>query len=195
MSTQHHCSIDQLSRALKVTGTLIAELRPEQYSAPTPCTEWDVRDIVAHLVGMNLVFTALLNSQKPPSRDQQVLGNDPGSAFSSSAAALLSAFERPGALEQNFETPMGFATGQERLDIRMYDLLAHAWDLSQATGNRLEPLGDLAEQSLKFAHRQLAQQPRNGRFNAAQPVTDGAPALDRLAAFLGRPLNGNWSAT
>ncbi|MGO2031615.1 TIGR03086 family metal-binding protein [Glutamicibacter ardleyensis] len=194
MSTPRDCSIDQLSRALKVTGTLITELNPEQYSAPTPCTEWDVRDVVAHLVGMNLIFTALLNSQKPPSRDQQVLGNDPGTAFGSSAAALLSAFERAGALEQNFETPMGSATGQERLNIRMYDLLTHAWDLSQATGNRLEPLGDLAEQSLMFARRQLAQQQRNERFNAAQPVADGAPALDRLAAFLGRPLNGSWSA-
>lgn len=194
MSTQHRCSIDQLARALKVTGTLIAELNPEQYSAPTPCTEWDVRDVVAHLVGMNLVFTALLNSQSPPALGRRVLGSDPGSAFDSSAGALLSAFKRPGALEQSFETPMGSATGQERLDIRMYDLLAHAWDLSQATGNKLEPLGDLAEQSLEFAQRQLAQQPRNGRFNAAQPVADSAPALDRLAAFLGRPLNGNRSA-
>lgn len=194
MNTKSHCSTDQLSHALTVTGTLIAELKPEQYSAPTPCTEWDVRDLVAHLVGMNLVFTALLNGHKPPSRDQQVLGNDPGAAFSNSAAALLSAFERPGALEQYFETPMGSATGQERLDIRMYDLLAHAWDLSQATGTTLETLDDLAEQSLQFAHRQLAQQPRNGRFNAAQPVPAGASSLDRLAAFLGRPLDGNWSA-
>lgn len=194
MSTPQHCSIDQLSRALKATGTLIAELNPEQYSGPTPCTGWDVRDVVAHLVGMNLVFTALLNSQKPPSSDQRVLGNDPGSAFSSSAAALLSAFRRRGALEHSFETPMGSATGQERLDIRMYDLLAHAWDQAQATGNKLEPLDDLAEQSLTFARRQFADQPRNGRFNAAQPVTDGAPALDRLATFLGRPVNGNWTA-
>jgi uncharacterized protein (TIGR03086 family) len=89
---------------------------------------------------------------------------------------------------------MGSATGQQRLDIRMYDLLAHAWDLSQATGNTLETLDDLAEQSLQFAHGQLAQQPRNGRFNVAQPVPAGASALDRLAAFLGRPLDGNWSA-
>jgi TIGR03086 family protein len=195
LNTQQHCSTDQLSHALKVTGTLIAELNPEQYSAPTPCTEWNVRGVVTHLVGMNLAFTALLTGQKPPSRDQQVLGNDPGSAFSSSASALLSAFERPGALERNFETPMGSATGQERLDIRMYDLLAHAWDLSQATGRRLEPLDDLAEQSLTFVRRQLADQPRKGRFNAAQPVADGAPALDRLAAFLGRPLDGSWPAT
>jgi len=34
--------------------------------APTPCTEWNVRDLVNHLVGMNLVFVALFEGSPMP---------------------------------------------------------------------------------------------------------------------------------
>ena len=34
--------------------------------APTPCTEWNVRDLVNHLVGMNLVFVALFEGSSMP---------------------------------------------------------------------------------------------------------------------------------
>ncbi|MGL5808681.1 MAG: hypothetical protein ACRCYQ_01910 [Nocardioides sp.] len=60
---------------------------------------------------------------------------------------------------------MGSATGAERLRIRLYDLLAHGWDLAQATGQPAELPDDVAEESLAFARTQLD---------------------DRLAAFLGR---------
>jgi hypothetical protein len=48
---------------------------------------------------------------------------------------------------------------------------------------------DLAEQSLVFARTQLTDQARPGRFAPAQVVAGHAPAIERLAAFLGRPVN------
>jgi uncharacterized protein (TIGR03083 family) len=47
-------SVEDLARACEAVGDLIAEIRPEQWKAPTPCTEWNVRDVVNHLVGMDL---------------------------------------------------------------------------------------------------------------------------------------------
>lgn len=40
-----------LGRAFEAVGELIARIEPEQWNAPTPCTEWTVRDVVGHLVG------------------------------------------------------------------------------------------------------------------------------------------------
>lgn len=186
MRTEPSTTIEQLSDAFVAVQSLLDELAPEQFLLPTPCTDWDVRDLVAHLAGMNLVFAALLNGQTPPSRDAEVLGHDPSLAFHTSADALLKSFGRSGVLEQNLHTPMGSATGQERLEIRMYDLLAHAWDLSQATGVKLANLDNLAERSLDFARSQLSRQSRTGRFAQPQPFSKQSRALDRLAAFLGR---------
>ena len=105
-----------------------------------------------------------------------------------SAAALQAAFGRPGVLERTYRGPLGTAAGAERLQIRLYDLLAHGWDLAQATGQPAGLPDDLAEQSLAFARTQLTEQARPGRFGPARIVAEQAPAIERLAAFLGRPV-------
>lgn len=134
---------------------------------------------------MNLVLAALFNEGPMPERGADRLGADPGGAFRQSAASLRAA-ARPGVLERTQATPVGVATGAERLQWRIVDLLAHGWDLVQATGAVAELPDDLAEQALAFAQAQLPSQPRAGRFADPQPVRDNAPAIDRLVAFTGR---------
>jgi uncharacterized protein (TIGR03086 family) len=179
----------QLSGAVSSVGDVIGGVRDEQWTAPTPCTDWSVRDVVGHLVGMNLVFTALLTDNVAPERDIDRLGEDPVGAYRASASDLMSAFSQPGVLERTFIGPLGAATGEDRLQIRLYDLLAHGWDLARATGQALDVPEDVAERSLAFALVQLVGQSRDGRFGRAQSSSEDAPAIDRLAAFLGRSMD------
>lgn len=181
-------SVEDLARASEAVGALIAKIGPEQWNAATPCTEWDVRDLVNHLVGIDLVFAALIEGDTMPERGADRLGDDPVGAYRSSGAALQAAFSGPGVLERNYRGPLGSATGAERLQIRMYDLLAHGWDLAQAIGVPARLPEDLAEHALAFVQVQLSSQSRTGRFAEPQPVKETAPATDRLAAFLGRPV-------
>ncbi|MFE7044899.1 TIGR03086 family metal-binding protein [Streptomyces atratus] len=181
-------SVEDLTRACEAVGDLIAEIRPEQWKAPTPCTEWNVRDVVNHLVGMDLVFAALIEGGPMPERGADHLGDEPVEACRASGASLRAAFSRPGVLERSYRGPLGSATGAERLQIRLYDLLAHGWDLARATGIPARLPEDLAEQALAFVQVQLSPQPRTERFAEPQPVEETAPAIDRLAAFLGRPV-------
>ncbi|MGH3692896.1 MAG: TIGR03086 family metal-binding protein [Pseudonocardiaceae bacterium] len=181
-------SVESLTEALRAVGDLISGIRDDQWSAPTPCTDWTVRDVIYHLVGINLVFVARLNDQVPPERGTDVLGDNPTGAYRDSGIAVRAVFEHPGVLERTYHSPLGAATGAELLHWRIADLLAHGWDLARATGQPAQLPEDLAEQALVFARVQLATQPRTGRFNSAQPVVDDAPAIDRLVAFLGRPV-------
>jgi uncharacterized protein (TIGR03086 family) len=167
-------------------GDLIANIRFDQWNAPTPCTEWKVQDVANHLVAMNLVFAALIDDGPMPERRADHLGNDPVEAYWASAASFHAAFARPGVLERSVLGPMGSATGAERLQIRLYDLLAHGWDLMQATGIRAHIPEELAEQALVFVRDQLSTRARTGRFAEPQSVDGTAPAIDRLAGFLGR---------
>ncbi|MDQ6849045.1 MAG: TIGR03086 family metal-binding protein, partial [Actinomycetota bacterium] len=140
----------------------------------------------------NRVFTALLLDAPPPLRATTGhVEEDPVAAYRDTSAALESAFGQPGILERQYRGPLGAATGAERLQIRLYDLLAHGWDLSQATGQPFNVRGDLVEPSLAFARVQLAEQRREGRFAPAQMVNENAAAIERLAAFLGRTVG--WS--
>src|SRR2546421_3526539 len=181
-------SVEDLARACEAVGDLIAEIRPEQWTAPTPCTEWNVRDLVEHLVGMDLVFAALIEGEPMPERGADRLGDDPAGAYRSSSASLQAAFSRPGVLERSYRGPLGSATGAERLQIRLYDLLAHGWDLAQATGVPARLPEDLAEQALAFVQVQLSTQSSTGRFAEPQPIKETAAAIDRLSAVLGRPV-------
>jgi uncharacterized protein (TIGR03086 family) len=180
--------LDDLARASAVTGDLVDRIAPGQWTAPTPCTEWTVRDVVDHLVGMNLVFVAMFEEGPMPDRGEDRLGADPAAAYRRSAAALQAAAARPGVLQRSQATAVGVATGAERLQWRIADLLTHGWDLVQATGVVAELPDDLAEQALAFVQVQLPSQPRAGRFADPQPIPDDAPAIERLAAFTGRPV-------
>jgi uncharacterized protein (TIGR03086 family) len=182
--------VEQLGRAFDAVAGLIGNIRADQWPAPTPCTDWTVRQVVNHLIGMNRVFVALLADQPPPPRPSaDHVEDDPAGAYRGSAAALLAAFGRPGVLERTYRGPLGTATGAERLQIRLYDLLAHGWDLAQATEQPADLPEDLAEQSLAFVRTQLTEQARPGRFGPAQSIAEQAPAIERLAAFLGRPVS------
>ena len=116
--------VEQLGRAFTAVGDLIARVGPEQWSAPTPCTAWTVHQLVNHLIGMNRVVAALLSDEPPPRPAADHIEEDPVGAYRDSAATLLTAFGRPGVLDRTYRGPLGAATGAERLQIRLYDLLA-----------------------------------------------------------------------
>lgn len=189
MTSDSTPSIPQLAHALSSVGNVIAGVRHDQWSSPTPCTDWSVRDLVGHLVGMNLVFAALLTGDTPPERGIDRLGDDPIGAYHASSSALVAAFEQPGVLDRTFHGPLGAATGRDRLQIRLYDLLAHGWDLAQSTGQPIEFPNDVVEQALTFARVQLSSQSSTGRFEPPTAIADDAPAIERLVAFLGRSVS------
>ncbi|WP_328393228.1 TIGR03086 family metal-binding protein [Nocardia sp. NBC_00416] len=185
--------IEDLERASAAVLDLIAAVRPDQWAAPTPCTDWSVRDLVDHLVGSNLMFLAIFGETPMPEHGTDILGADPVAAYAASATALEAAFARPGILDEVYQGPLGDATGADRLQFRLTDLLAHGWDLSRALGIAARLPEDLAETALVFSRRQLPDGSRPGRFAEAQPVPENATAVERLVAFLGRPVSPPWS--
>jgi uncharacterized protein (TIGR03086 family) len=186
VAVDNEIQLDRLARSFAAVGDLIDAIEPSQWSAPTPCTDWTVHRLVEHLDGMNRVFAALLAEQSPPQRGDGVASDQLARVYRESAAVLLDAFRQQGVLDRSYRSPFGVATGAERLKIRMYDLLAHGWDLAQALGRPADLPEDAAEESLTFARTQLSEQSRQGRFCPEQHTLDAAPAIVRLVAFLGR---------
>jgi uncharacterized protein (TIGR03086 family) len=101
---------------------------------------------------------------------------------------LHDAFLTPGFLDGTVDTPMlGEQPGTTVVHMRINELLIHGWDLAQALGRPPDLPEDLAEGALLLWQTRLADRPREGMpFASPQPVADDAPAIDRLAAFLGR---------
>ncbi len=77
-----------------MAADIIASVRPDQLGNATPCTEWDVRALISHIVGGN-----------GPGPDEDVLGGEPLACFLDSFGGLCAAFDREGLLEEVFPTP------------------------------------------------------------------------------------------
>jgi uncharacterized protein (TIGR03086 family) len=179
---------DQLATALGATERLIAAVRDDQWTHPTPCTEWNVRQLVNHVVVGNYRFASILRGEVPPTPEQILQSSDsPLAAYRDSAASVVGAFRQTGVLESLFTIPFGTVPGAVALHLRMTEALVHGWDLAQATGQSADFPDDLAEQELAFSLAKLGEIPADRTpFAPPQAVAENARAIDRLAACLGR---------
>jgi uncharacterized protein (TIGR03086 family) len=183
-------TVDQLDSVYATMQPLVAAIGSDQWSAPTPCGDWDVRALLAHVVGGNRVFAAALRGvpiEEARKALADPLGADPVGAYADSAAALAAAFRAPGALERPVTIPFGTVPGAVALHLRIVEALVHGWDLARATGRTVAYPDDVVEQELAFTREFLPRVPPDRHpFGPSRPVTDDAPPLDRLVALLGR---------
>jgi uncharacterized protein (TIGR03086 family) len=182
-------TVEQLSQAVDFADQLIGAVRDDQWAGPTPCAGWSVRDLVTHVVAGNSMFASALRGGQPPAAPRGTAIPDGGllNAFRDSAAELLGAFREPGALDAIITVPFGTVPGAVALHLRITELLVHGWDLARATGQPATVPGGLAEQELAFSRSKLADIPPDRRpFGPPQPEAALAPAIDQLAALLGR---------
>jgi len=179
-----------LGRALAATEAVVAGIRADQWPAPTPCTELDVRGVLNHLVRGNLLFAAIIGGQPRPVPGADHLGGEPLAAYQRAAAQLREAFAGPGVLESVYEAPFGTGPGAVLAHVRIVEVLVHGWDLARATGQSAGLPDDVAGRALARSRQRLTTRPKGPGvpFAAEVPVPQGAPAVDRLAGFLGRPV-------
>lgn len=199
--------IDVLDRFLAAStefGQRLPSVRPDQWTAPTPCAEWNVRQLVNHMVRGNLNYVDLLAGSSREDflrmRDADALGDDPLAAYAASVRLVADAFGRPGALDQVLDYPLGKVTGCQALAVRATDSAIHAWDLARALGvdDRLD--ADLVawiSDGLGEIYAGLAESPvaaeTTHRFFAAPGVVSGSVSRQEgLLNLMGR--NPGWNA-
>ena len=167
----------------------------DDWSRPTPCTDWNVRALVNHVVSEDRWTKPLVEgktiAEVGEAFDGDLLGEDP------KATALAAADEALTAVAERL--PAGgtvhLSYGEE--DIGEYisqlagDHLIHGWDLAVATGQDRNLDSQLvAEVAAWFSNREEIM--RSSGALAARPgsATAGGPQADLLVAF-GR--NPDWT--
>jgi len=111
-------------------------VRPEQWCWPTPCSAWNVRQLVNHVTRGNLNYVALVTGGSAADflrlRDADALGTDAVTAYAASVRECAQAFGRPGALQKVLDYPLGEVRGAQALAVRTTDNTVHTWDLARA---------------------------------------------------------------
>ena len=177
-------------RAMDAYGDRVHAVPDGQWGAPTPCSEWDVRALVNHVVGENRWAVPLFAGgtiQEVGDRfDGDLLGNDPAAAWDDSAAAAIVAVDDPAAMDRTVHLSFGDFPGREYAMQLLADLVVHGWDLARATGadERMDPeLVDVCRAwfaGVADAYRSA------GAVAARPPVPPGADPQTQLLADFGR---------
>jgi len=177
---------DMYRRAGTLAGQIIGKITPAQRILPTPCTEWDVRAVIDHVVNAQLRVTAMLKDRPGPERGDAIVGPDPVADFRSSFAQLSAVFDEPGFLERTVPTPFGDAPGAQLVALRTAELTLHAWDLAAATGQSRVFDSGLVAFASAVMHAQPIPRKTGAPFGPEQTVPAIATNADLLAAFTGR---------
>ena len=185
--------LGRLESAQQAFGEVVSQVKDTQWNDPTPCTKWDVRALVNHVVGELFWATPMVDGQTieevGPALDGDLMGDDPQATWADSVAQSHTAFRKPGALDGTINSSMGPMPVRQYLSDLTCDLIAHRWDLGEAiadsqrfTPDEVEQLRVMLEQMEPKAEEIVA----GGYFAAAKPVPQDADEQARILAALGR---------
>ena len=181
---------EQLERSISAFGTRLQLVRPEQWHHPSPCEDWDVRELVNHVVGGALRYTMLLHGatadEVAATWALDHLGGDPTAAFEQRAQEVTQAFHEDGALSRTVHHPAGDRSGKELLELRITEFAVHAWDLARAIAadERIDPA--LVDEMLKRLSVTGTRLEQGGYFDPPTGAPDDASPLARLLHLAGR---------
>ncbi len=179
-----------LVAAIGYTLGVCALVRPGDTALPTPCADWDLAALLAHLSDSMAdleaaIRTGTLDLERPP--DQAV--GDPVETLRDRAAQLLCAaygYDGPGRFVAvgGLPVPAGLVACTGAVEIAV-----HGWDVSAARGGagcgRICPIpAVLATRMLRLGP--LLVTGREGLFAVPVDVPAQASPGDRLVGYLGR---------
>jgi uncharacterized protein (TIGR03086 family) len=179
-------------RATDAFGARVHAIREDQWELPTPCSDWNVRQLVNHLVYENRwtppLFAGRTIAEVGDRFEGDLLGDDPKAAWDGSAKEAVAAVQEQGAMERTVHLSFGDVPGSEYAMQLFADHLIHGWDLARAIGTdeRLDPglVGACARwfEANEEGYRSVgAVGPRPETSSGADPQTTLLAAFGRTA--------------
>ena len=178
--------------ALDAASQLVERVRPDDLGLATPCGEWTLGDLLAHMIGQHRGFALAVSDHDAPKSAYAPVPFDP-SSWTASVSALLAAFDhavlddtavlieiRPAPL------PMSWIVSAQTLDTAV-----HTWDIAQSFGQWFEPSAEITAAVADLAATIPDGQGRersDAAFGHARSA-DGS-VWERTLAYLGRDPQG-----
>ncbi len=169
---------------------LLAGVRPDQLDLPTPCTEFTVTDLVAHLYEVVGRVRVLGEGGDIFTENFAVaeLPDDVLAGLQERVRVARLAWTDDASLARTVRVPWGEVPGAMALGGYLIETLAHGWDLATATGQPSEVATEVAELALSIAQQAIPAEPRGGEvpFGPVVPSEEGASPTLRFVHWMGR---------
>ncbi len=186
-----YTSLSDLERALYQAHDVVSGVSASQFNGSTPCAEWNVKDLLNHMVGGALMFGMVTRgetfSDDPDATDYT--NGDVVSSFDAARQSILAAWEEPGVEEREMHFPFATLPAEMAARVELMEVLIHTWDLAHATGQDALLDDSLAENVLGFAGALVPDESRSALgdpFGIVVEEPESAPPYVRLAGLMGR---------
>ncbi len=173
-------------------GEGVQGIADHEWDRSTPCGDWTVRDLVAHVVLGEAHFTSVLKGESTSAQTDfgsDLLGLTPMTTWRGTALLAIETVRAPGVAEADYAIDVGLVSGKQLLGNRITDNVVHTWDLGVALG-RPEPISDNNAEWLLDFWQSVA--PKLGTTDSYGPPVEPPPeatASTRLLALLGRTVS------
>jgi uncharacterized protein (TIGR03086 family) len=182
-----------LTPATETLAGVVSGIGDEQLGAPTPCRGATVADLLDHIDGLSLAFTAaaakdLTAGRQPPSADGSRLGTDWRTRIPGRLTRLASAWRDDAAWAGMTRVGGVDLPGEIAAAVAIDELVVHCWDLAMAAGLSFACDETMLSAAYGFAQAAVARDPGGsaGLFGPPVAVPDDAELLDRLLGLTGR---------
>lgn len=177
-------------RAMASAQKAVDGVKASQLHDPTPCAEWDLSQLLNHLVYENLwageLFQGKTMAEVGDQFERFLLTDDPAGDFKGAVAAATGAASASGAMEGTCHLSFGDFPGSEYAGQLFLDNLVHGWDVAKATGQDTTLDPELVEACYPIAVDVAQMAAGSGAFAASLQLSADADLQTRLLAVLGR---------
>ena len=151
--------------AVRASVAVVDQVTADDLDWLTPCAEWDLRALLAHMTGQHHGFAAAAEGNGADQAVWRPVGSaDPVGDYAKAAERVLAAFAAPDVPQRPFDLPeLGLTIpGAVAISFHFIDYVVHGWDVAATLGRPYELPDDV--------------------LRAAVPVTDSVPTGARRQA-------------
>ena len=170
----------------------LAGVKPGQLDDGTPCTEWNVQQLMVHNIKVAEFFFRVITGDSRADRlsmfevDGPLPAEGIEAAFEAITNRIIKAARAPGALETVVNTGLGEAPMARVLAAPITDMTLHKWDLAKATGQDTTIDSSLAEVCYHNLAQVVEGARQRGAFGGDVPVPMSASIQEKLLGLSGR---------
>jgi uncharacterized protein (TIGR03086 family) len=180
-----------LTSACQRTSDVLMHVTDEQLNGRTPCEKLRLRDLVAHVGGLALAFTAAAGKQFGELTDTPPVEGVPldeawRAVYPARLAELARAWREPAAWEGMSRAGGVDFPGEVAGIVALTEVVIHGWDVAAAIEQDYDVDPVALDAVLPHVTAIAAEGPVEGLFGPAVAVADDAPTLDRIVALAGR---------
>lgn len=177
------------SAAAKQASHCINNVHSDQLTNPTPCTDWDLKTLLNHIVYELAWLPDMLEGKTVADvgtrHDGDLLGSDPAAAWKSAVQKAQEAVERAD-LDATVHLSYGDASADHYIREMATDIAIHGWDVGQSIKCNVILDDTVAKAIYDFMLPRRDELAGSGAFAAEIPVAATENVQTRLLGLLGR---------